>query len=286
MRGSVKYTSCYRCNAVTVPERIAFCRPCVTAMQQTRRQVCICCRETFDPTVAPKDSRKRSGYYVKRCNTCARKASADNWQKPKASKERWSDRQEGKLLTLYNSGININKIAKTLRRSRWSIRGKLHELVGSTKRQQFLSTRDIHTILGINHMYRVRKWFEQGWFKGGKRIGEEQWGIEIEDFMNWLEDRNYWMLWETINITDPEIRRHAIRVREGKGFWVKTKDVMAMTSYTQNVVIRAGRSGELTFVIREKQAWFWIEDIYGWPERHEKQSYEATYGRRRSRAGS
>ena len=120
----------------------------------------------------------------------------------------------------------------------------------------------------------------KGWMPGVKRITQFWYGIEYEDFMSWLANRDYWMLWDIADITSPEIQSHAIDVREGKGYWVTVEQAAKITAWSMPTVYRAMRNKELPYVVREKLAWSWIEDVYEWGRIHDSLAWESRYGKK------
>ena len=273
-------TLCYSCNAVVVPKRITFCKPCRQAMQANKQQICVSCRGLFDPTFVPWGGVRRTGYYKKRCDVCARKATTQSKVPSGRKLITWTAEDEKKMLNLYNKGRSVPYIAKILKRSEAAISARIFEVFGTAKRAHYIETRELCNILGIKDMSRVRKWFVKGWMPGVKRITQFWYGIEYEDFMSWLANRDYWMLWDIADITSPEIQSHAIDVREGKGYWVTVEQAAKITAWSMPTVYRAMRNKELPYVVREKLAWSWIEDVYEWGRIHDSLAWESRYGKK------
>lgn len=276
---------CYRCETVIVPKRIAFCKPCKEAMLSSRQQICMSCRAIFDPTLVPWNGSRRTGYYKKRCNPCARKLTAQSKIPSGRKLVAWTEEEEKKMITMYNKGRSTEYIARVLKRSPPAISARIFEVFGTAKRAHYIEMPELCSILGIKDMVRVRKWIQKGWMPGAKRITKTWYGIDYEDFLTWLANRDYWMLWDIADITSPEIQRHALEVREGKGYWVTTDQVVDITAWSKPTIVRSVQRGELSHVVREKLAWYWIEDVYEWAKNHERLAWESRYGKKKSEAG-
>lgn len=271
------YVACVLCHAVAAVPRLGFCPPCQARRATLPETPCLRCLQPFNHHVAARGG-KRTGYYLKHCNVCARTMVMHARRHRQRTNKHWTVEEEKKLFRLNELGRTHAAMAKILKRTRGAIRGKLHEVFQSTRRSQYIGTREIQQMLGVSYLLRVTNWFQKGYFAKAKRIHERKWHIAYDDFLEWMADRNYWMLWNIEDITDPDLIKHAIEVREKVGgYWLRIRDVKDMTSYSEPTIARATQGKELPSVYRDHCSWYWIEDVKRWAETHDDLMYERRY---------
>lgn len=272
-----EYITCILCNTKEARKRLGFCESCATVRLNLPESPCITCGKLFNHHVAVRGG-PRTGYYRKHCNECARALVINQRLNQTRNNKRWSEEEERKLLRLHNSGRRYSEIAKILKRTRAAVRGKIHEVFQSTRRIQYMNTRDVQYAIGIKRLDSVTKWFNQGVFDKAVRIHDRTWHIKYEDFIEWLEDRRYWMLWNVEDIVDSDLRKHAISVRErAEGYWMRVDDVVRMTSYSVPTIARSVQTGELPSTFMNHCSWFWVNDVRKWMETHDDLMYERRY---------
>ena len=156
------------------------------------------------------------------CLNCGKEVNGRHWYqssgKPRCWDRFWTKQREWQLMTLWEEGNGHQEIADEMGVSRESVKNHCARM-GLTRvaaRRAGMTAREVQRLLGFSCAKQIVIRIERGHLNGrnayaaGPRL---TWFVTDADVRDYLRKPEHWQDWDPDRITDPALKRFALRVR-------------------------------------------------------------------------
>lgn len=175
-------------------------------------------------------------------------------------------------------GLSVNDIARKLKVHPDSIYTRLKKLgirVDSLRGAPLARVhtgKDVARLMGVSHGS-VRIWIARKWLAARRNHGGQEakspkkrrWLITEQSLIAFLAVREAWPGWDVADISDPDLRAEAARLRlSAGGHWVKAADLARRLGYHPNYAddwVRLGLLGDARRITYGRTWYVWSADI-------------------------
>ena len=177
---------------------------------------------------------------------------------PRLPRQPWTKADEYELDTLIQQGLSYAAIGNRMGRAPSAIYARCRQRgtpVTKTSGMQWAA--EVAADLGVSGR-RVGVWIARGYLKATnvRATGLPMWRVQLLDLMAFLDNSDYWMLWDPANISDHAYREWALEGRRSGPQWITTTEVarrlhMAHASIHQWIIngwLPAQRRGHIWYI--------------------------------------
>lgn len=149
---------------------------------------------------------------------------------PRRPHQDWTKADEYELDTLIQQGLSYAAIGRRMGRAPTAIYCRCRRRgtpITKTTGMQWAS--EVAADLGVSGR-RVGVWIARGYLQATNvRVsGHPMWRVQLLDLMAFLENSDYWMLWDPVTIPDHAYREWALEGRQHGPQWITTGEVSGL----------------------------------------------------------
>lgn len=180
------------------------------------------------------------------------------------AKKYWTASEVMRLEDMLASGNSYRRIASRLQRSIGAIQRRA-EYIGMrlTKQPRVYTAIAAGALFGHIREDTMLTWIRHGYMKaansGAGRHG--RWHITEEALLVFIDNADYWMLWQPSHLTDGEWRAYATEIRHGQPAWLSIREVAERCYVSESTVKRWIDGGSLPAVRRLQMKWVRETDV-------------------------
>lgn len=132
-------------------------------------------------------------------------------------------------------------------------------------RYGWLTSTDIEKIMGWpdHRLKRNRKFIGMSKYGASRNnsFGPVSYIIRLEKFDEWLQKKEFWMLWELDEIKDPAWRLHCSTFRDDKEFWMSVLEAEKLIFFSKFTIFSWIRKKKLPAIYILGKWYIWSQDI-------------------------
>jgi hypothetical protein len=248
------------------------CRECLNYLLSVGKVWCIECNSIgelggkFYSLRCKKHTRIRIRKYIED----AKKRGVVVNKKTKVFKTQ-SLKERNKIADAFELGMSYNQITKKLKVTEGRIKSAIASGFASPPinrnkkgRGGWFTTTDIEEIMGFSkdrmkNLKSIIGMLEYGVVRETR--GPCVYIIRIEDFTNWLKNRDYWMLWEISDIKDPKWKRFCKEFRDDSEYWLNLKEAEHCCNFSRDTIGRWAKEKKIPAKYIRGSWYIWSLDL-------------------------
>lgn len=180
-------------------------------------------------------------------------------------------RERNKIADAFESAFSYTQIRSKLKVTQGRIKSAIASGFASPPidkkkcgRFGWLSSTDLQKLMSWdkNRFQRIRKYIgmvEYGVIR--KEFGPACYVIRFEDFDEFLQKKEFWMLWSIEKISDKKWRDYCRQFRDDKDYWLNILQISSLVFYDRDTVCNWVRSGKLPGTFVSGRWYVWSRDL-------------------------